>query len=90
VQECLIYKALFLKELMFDVPSCNVIVVVVVLVLVDFLFSLAFLVVLGRVFNSFILRKVHREVCEQLYIRRVTSRKELRAGSLTLFVCIVS
>ena len=62
MQECLVCEALFCKELLLNVRNCNV-VVVIVLVLVRFLVSLAFLVVLVRVFNSFVLRKVHGKVC---------------------------
>jgi hypothetical protein len=58
VQECLVCEALLLEELLFDVRGCNV-VVVRVLVLVDLLFSPAFLVVLDYVFDPFILRKVY-------------------------------
>jgi hypothetical protein len=90
VQECLICEALFLKELLFDVRGCIVVVVVLVLIIVGFLFSLAFLVVLGCVFNSFVLCKVHKEVCRRLCVREVTCGKELRAGSLAFFVRIVS
>jgi hypothetical protein len=87
VQECLICKALFLKEFLLNVQGCDV--VVVVLVLVGLLFSPAFLVVLVQVFNPFILREVHREVCGRLCVCKVTCGKELRAGGLALFVCMV-
>ena len=89
MQECLICEALLLEELLFDVRGCDVIVVVVLVVVVDFLFSPAFLVVLSRVFNSFVLREVHREVCGRLCVCKVTCREELRAGGLALFVRMV-
>jgi hypothetical protein len=52
MQERLIYKVLLLKELVFSVCFCNVVIVVI---LAFFLFSPASLVVLASVLTAFIL-----------------------------------
>jgi hypothetical protein len=84
MQECLICKALLLKELLFEVlliASAVIVVVIVVIVPVA-------LVVLVCVLAPFILCKVHREVLGCLSTCEVTCRKELRTCSLAFFVCV--
>jgi hypothetical protein len=86
MQECLICKALLLKELLFEVlliASTVIVVVIVVVVLVA-------LVVLVCVLAPFILYKVHREVLRCLSTCKVTCREELRACGVALVISVVS
>ena len=89
MQECLVCEALFREELLLSVRGCDVLVVVLALVLVGFLISPVFLVVLGRVFDSFVLREVHGEVCGRSCVCKMTCGEELRTGGLALFVRVV-
>jgi ABC-type transport system involved in cytochrome bd biosynthesis fused ATPase/permease subunit len=92
MQKRLICKALLLEELVLKVSliAGAVVVVVIVVILAFFLLFPASLIVLAAVLTAFVLRQVHREVLRRLCPCEIQRREELRTGSFTLLICVVS
>ena len=86
MQERLVCKALLLNKLVLKVLLIAAVIIVTILAV--FLFSLASLVILASIFTFFVFCKVYRKVNRQLSTCKVTYRKELRACSLALFICV--